>query len=214
MARRAASRSRFRAFAVGGQLRLRQAAARFIGGRRRRRAPRTPGAHPALPSGADRGLVPHHHRHARAAPTPAGRAQGDPVTATPTRDEAWELVTSMTQSDQLRRHMRSVEAAMRAYARRFGEDEERWAVLGLIHDWDYEAGPTAALHPVRGIAMLREKGCPDDILHAIASPPHYLNVPRDSHIRKALNAVDETSAFIVACALAKPAKPVRPVGPS
>src|SRR5260370_10696327 len=214
MAGRTAPRRRIRAFALGGQLRLGQAAARFIGCSRCRRAARAPGAHTALPSGADRGLVPHHHRHARAARTPADRAQGDPVTATPTRDEAWELVTSMTQSDQLRRHMRSVEAAMRAYARRFGEYEERWAVLGLIHDWDYEAGPTAALHPVRGIAMLREKGCPDDILDDIASHADYLSVPRDSHIRKALNAVDETSAFIVACALAKPAKPVRPVGPS
>jgi len=78
------------------------------------------------------------------------------ATHTPTRDEAWELVTSMTQSEQLRRHMRSVEAAMRAYSRKYGEDEERWAVLGLIHDWDYESGPTMDLHPMRGIQMLCE----------------------------------------------------------
>jgi predicted hydrolase (HD superfamily) len=136
------------------------------------------------------------------------------VTVQPTRDEAWELVTSMTQSEQLRRHMRSVEAAMRAYARRYGEDEERWAVLGLIHDWDYETGPTAELHPTRGIAMLREKGWPEDILGDIASHADYLNVPRDTNIRKTLNAVDEMCGFIIACALVKPDKSLSSVEPS
>ena len=126
------------------------------------------------------------------------------MSSTPTRDEAWELVTSMTQSEQLRRHMRSVEAAMRAYARRFGEDEERWGVLDLIHDWDYESGPTAELHPMRGIEMLREKGWPEDILEDIASHADYLNVPRDTNARRALYAVDEMCGFIIACALVKP----------
>src|SRR5207249_6929290 len=110
----------------------------------------------------DRGLVPGHDRHPRAAPGAARRSQGgDGLTTdthTPTRDEAWALVTELTRSETLRRHMRSVEAAMRAYARRFGEDEERWGVLGLIHDWDYESGPTLDLHPMRGIRMLRERG--------------------------------------------------------
>jgi predicted hydrolase (HD superfamily) len=122
----------------------------------------------------------------------------------PTREEAWALVTEMTQSETLRRHMRSVEAAMRAYARRFGEDEERWAVLGLIHDWDYESGPTLDLHPRRGIEMLSERGWPSDILEDIASHAEYLEVPRDTPIRKALFAVDEMSGFIIACALVKP----------
>jgi putative nucleotidyltransferase with HDIG domain len=122
----------------------------------------------------------------------------------PTREEAWALVNEMTQSETLRRHMRSVEAAMRAYARRFGEDEERWAVLGLIHDWDYESGPTAAQHPRRGIEMLRERGWPDDVLQDIASHAEYLDVPRDRPIRKALYAVDEMCGFIIACALVKP----------
>jgi predicted hydrolase (HD superfamily) len=122
----------------------------------------------------------------------------------PTREEAWGLVTEMTQSETLRRHMRSVEAAMRAYARRFGEDEERWAVLGLIHDWDYESGPTLDLHPRRGIEMLRERGWPPDILEDIASHAEYLDVPRDTPIRKALFAVDEMSGFVIACALVKP----------
>jgi putative nucleotidyltransferase with HDIG domain len=122
----------------------------------------------------------------------------------PTREEAWTLVTEMTQSETLRRHMRSVEAAMRAYARRFGEDEERWAVLGLIHDWDYESGPTPAQHPQRGIEMLRERGWPEDVLEDIASHAEYLDVPRDRPIRKALYAVDEMCGFIIACALVKP----------
>ena len=133
---------------------------------------------------------------------------------TPSREETWELVTSMTKSDQLRRHMRSVEAAMRAYARRFGEDEERWGVLGLIHDWDYESGPTLDLHPMRGIEMLREKGWPEDILGDIASHADYLNVPRDTSARKALYAVDEMCGFIIACALVKPDKSLSAVEPS
>jgi predicted hydrolase (HD superfamily) len=123
---------------------------------------------------------------------------------TPTRDEAWALVTELTQSETLRRHMRSVEAAMRAYARRFGEDEERWGILGLIHDWDYETGPTPDQHPVRGMTMLRERGWPEEIIEDIASHAEYLDVPRDTPIRKALYAVDEMCGFVIACALVKP----------
>jgi predicted hydrolase (HD superfamily) len=125
-------------------------------------------------------------------------------THTPTRDEAWGLVTEMTQSETLRRHMRSVEAAMRAYARRYGEDEERWAVLGLIHDWDYETGPSLDLHPMRGMKMLEERGWPEDVIQDIASHAEYLDVPRDTSIRKALFAVDEMCGFVIACALVKP----------
>lgn len=123
---------------------------------------------------------------------------------TPTREEAWELVCASTGSEQLRRHMLSVEAAMRAYARRFGEDEERWAVVGLIHDWDYESGPTPDQHPRRGIEMLRQRGWPEDLLEDIASHADYLQVPRDRLLRKALYAVDELCGFIIACALVKP----------
>jgi len=125
-------------------------------------------------------------------------------THTPSRDEAWGMVTELTQSETLRRHMRAVEASMRAYARRFGEDEERWGVLGLIHDWDYETGPTLDQHPMRGMQMLRERGWPDEIIQDIASHAEYLDVPRDTPIRKALYAVDEMSGFIIACALVKP----------
>ena len=127
-------------------------------------------------------------------------------THSPTREEAWALVTDMTQSETLRRHMRSVEAAMRAYARRFGEDEELWGVLGLIHDWDYESGPTPDQHPNRGIAMLRDRGWPEDLLQDLASHAEYLEVPRDTPIRKTLYAVDEMCGFIIACALVKPDK--------
>ena len=93
---------------------------------------------------------------------------------------------------------------MRAYAKRFAEDEQRWAVLGLIHDWDYESGPTPEQHPVRGIGMLRERGWPEELLEDIASHAEYLETPRDRPIRKALFAVDEMTGFIIACALVKP----------
>lgn len=126
------------------------------------------------------------------------------MTDQPTREQAWALVQESTQSETLRRHMRSVEAAMRAYARRFGEDEERWAVVGLIHDWDYESGPTLELHPMRGIQMLRERGWPEDVLEDIASHADYLDVPRNTPARRALHAVDEMCGFIIACALVKP----------
>jgi predicted hydrolase (HD superfamily) len=125
-------------------------------------------------------------------------------THTPTRDEAWALVQESTQSETLRRHMLSVEAAMRAYAARFGEDPERWGVLGLIHDWDYESGPTMDQHPMRGIGMLRDRAWPEDMLQDLASHAEYLHVPRDTPVRKALYAVDELCGFIIACALVKP----------
>lgn len=130
--------------------------------------------------------------------------QADTRTHLPSREEAWTLVQESTQSETLRRHMLSVEAAMRAYAARFGEDPGRWGVLGLIHDWDYESGPTLDKHPMRGIQMLRDRGWPEDLLDDIASHAEYLNVPRDTPIRKALYAVDELCGFIIACALVKP----------
>jgi putative nucleotidyltransferase with HDIG domain len=136
------------------------------------------------------------------------------TTHRPTREEAWQYVCELTESAQLRRHMLAVEAAMRAYARKFGEDEERWAVLGLIHDWDYESGPTLDKHPMRGIAMLRERGWPEDLLEDIASHAEYLDTPRDRPIRKALYAVDEMTGFIIACALVKPDRSLGSVEPA
>ena len=123
---------------------------------------------------------------------------------TPTRDQAWQLVQDNTKSETLRRHMRSVEAAMRAYARKFGEDEERYAVIGLIHDWDYERHPTLDQHPQEGIEELRALGWPEDYLEDIASHADHLHVERDSNLRRALYASDELCGFIIACALVKP----------
>src|SRR5204862_6495698 len=116
----------------------------------------------------------------------------------------WGLGQGSTRSDALRRDMRWVVAAMRAYARQFGGEEESWAVLGLSHDWDYESGPTLDLHPMRGIQMLREQGWPEDVLEDIASHADYLDVPRNTRKRITLNAVDELCGVIIACALVQP----------
>ena len=109
-----------------------------------------------------------------------------------------------TGSDSLRKHMLAVEAAMRAYARRFGEDEEKWGVTGLLHDMDYEKHPTPAEHPMVGVRELESRGYPEDVIHAIKGHADYLNVPRDTLMSKTLYAVDELSGFIVACALMRP----------
>ncbi|HEX6488613.1 MAG TPA: HAD family hydrolase [Candidatus Dormibacteraeota bacterium] len=121
----------------------------------------------------------------------------------PDREWAWAIVGEFTQSDQLKRHMLSVEAAMRAYARKFGQDDERWGVTGLIHDFDYESGPTT--HPARGLTILAERGVDQAMLDDIASHA-MLGVPRDTDLRRSLNAVDELCGFIIACALVKPDK--------
>ena len=126
------------------------------------------------------------------------------MTLEPTPKDAWLLIRESTRSETLIRHMRSVEAAMHAYAGRFGADPQRWATLGAIHDWDYEAGPTPEQHPIEGIRRLRELGWPEDLLQDIASHAQYLDVPRNTPIRKALFAVDEMCGFIIACALVKP----------
>ena len=109
-----------------------------------------------------------------------------------------------TESDSLRKHMLAVEAAMRAYARRFGEDEEKWGITGLLHDMDYEKHPTPAEHPMVGVRELKQRGYPEDVLHAIKGHADYLDVPRDTPMSKTLYAVDELSGFIVAVALMRP----------
>ena len=120
------------------------------------------------------------------------------------REESWELLCEWTESDSLRKHMLAVEAAMRAYARRFGEDEEKWGVTGLLHDMDYEKHPTPDEHPMVGVRELERRGYPEDVLHAIKGHADYLDVPRDTQMSKTLYAVDELSGFIVACALMRP----------
>ena len=120
------------------------------------------------------------------------------------REQSWELMCTWTQSDSLRKHMLAVEAAMRAYARRFGEDEEMWGITGLLHDMDYEKHPTPDEHPMVGVRELESRGYPEDVIHAIKGHADYLDVPRDTLMSKTLYAVDELSGFIVACALMRP----------
>ncbi|HUZ88786.1 MAG TPA: hypothetical protein VMU49_03035 [Candidatus Acidoferrales bacterium] len=122
----------------------------------------------------------------------------------PSREDAWRLVELGTRSQGLRRHMRSVEIVMRAYAVHLGEDPERWGRLGLIHDWDYEEGPSPEQHPLRGNELLRGRGWPEDLLQDIASHADRLGVTRNTPIRRALYAVDELSGFMIACALVQP----------
>lgn len=120
------------------------------------------------------------------------------------RDEAWKLMCEWTESESLRNHMLAVETAMRAYARKFGEDEEKWGVTGLLHDMDYEKHPTPSEHPMVGVRELERRGYPDDVLHAIKGHADYLDTPRDTLMSKTLYAVDELSGFITACALVRP----------
>ena len=121
------------------------------------------------------------------------------------RSEAWGLVCEYTQSDSLRRHMLSVEIAMRAYAEKWDEDIERWGVVGLLHDFDYERWPDPPDHPLQGATILAEKGVDNEIIYAIKSHADYLpDCPRLSRLDKTLYACDELSGFITACAMVRP----------
>ena len=126
------------------------------------------------------------------------------------------MMHEYTASESLRKHMLSVEGAMRAYARKFGEDEERWGTTGLIHDFDYERFPNNAHsateeHPAEGVKILRGKGYPEDILEAILGHAQYCNTPRQSQMAKTLFAVDELTGLITATALVRPSKSVHEV---
>lgn len=121
------------------------------------------------------------------------------------RAAAFDLVCEYTTSDSLRKHMLAVEVAMRAYARRFGEDEVRWGIVGLLHDFDYERWPDPPDHPLRGAEILAEHGYPTDVIYAIKSHADYLpDCPRVSLVDKALYACDELAGFITAVALMRP----------
>ena len=137
-------------------------------------------------------------------------------TTLPSRSDTLALVHEYTASESLRKHMLSVEAAMRAYAGKFGEDEERWGTTGLIHDFDYERFPNSAHspteeHPSEGVRILRAKGYPEDILQAILGHAQYCNTPRESRMAKTLFAVDELTGLITATALVRPTKSVHEV---
>jgi len=134
----------------------------------------------------------------------------------PTRDEALTILYEFTQSDSLRKHMLAVEAAMRAYAEKFGEDPERWGLAGLIHDFDYERWPNQEHsptngHPAEGVRILRERGWPEDVLEAILGHAQYSGVPRTSRMAKTLFAVDELTGLVTATALVRPSKSVHEV---
>lgn len=123
-----------------------------------------------------------------------------------TYSAALELMHEYTQSEALRKHMYSVEAAMRAYSKKYGEDEETWAIVGILHDFDYEMYPNAPDHPTKGSEILKEKGYPEDVRQAILGHANYMNVPRDTPMAKALYACDELCGFITACAVIRPNK--------
>ncbi|HET9004902.1 MAG TPA: HD domain-containing protein [Gemmatimonadaceae bacterium] len=134
----------------------------------------------------------------------------------PSREDALALVQEYTASDSLRKHMLSVEAAMRAYAGKFGGDPERWGLTGLVHDFDYEKFPNASHsateeHPAEGVRILRSKGYPEDILQAILGHATYCGVTRETPMAKALFAVDELTGLITASALVKPSRSVHEV---
>ena len=122
------------------------------------------------------------------------------------RESAWGLLTEFTQSESLRKHALAVEACMRAYARKSGEDEDKWGVVGLIHDFDYEKWTSLDDHPYKGNEILKERGYSDEIRLAIMSHAEYTGVPRQSPMEKTLFACDELAGFITACALVKPGK--------
>ncbi len=124
------------------------------------------------------------------------------------RDEAWQLLTEYTKSDSLLKHAMAVEAAVRGYARRFGEDEDDWGLVGLLHDFDYERWPSLDDHPFRGCEILREKGYPEWVTRAILSHADYSGVARESRLEKTLWACDEMAGFITAAALVRPSKSV------
>ncbi len=136
-----------------------------------------------------------------------------PSSELPSRDDALALMHEYTASESLRAHMLSVEAAMRAYAARFGEDPERWGLVGLIHDFDYERFPNNAHsateeHPAEGVRLLRARGYPEDMLQAILGHATYCGVARESKMAQTLFAVDELTGLITASALVRPSRSV------
>ena len=125
------------------------------------------------------------------------------------RDEAWRLLTEYTKNESLLKHAMAVEAAVRGYARKFGEDEEGWGITALLHDFDYERWPTLGDHPVKGSEILREKGYPEWMIRAILSHAMEITgVTRDSRLEKTLFACDEMAGFLTAASLVRPIKSI------
>jgi putative nucleotidyltransferase with HDIG domain len=128
-----------------------------------------------------------------------------------TREGAWAIVCEFVQSESLRRHMLAVEACMRAYADKFGEDRERWAVAALLHDFDWEIHPAAPDHPMKGEPILRERGVDEEIRRAILSHANYSGVGRVSLLERTLFACDELAGFLTACSYVKPGRSISEV---
>lgn len=131
----------------------------------------------------------------------------------PTRDEAWQLVCEFTQSESLRKHMLAVETCVRAYARKFGANEDTWGLAALLHDFDYERWPNNEHaadreHPAEGSTILRERGYSEEIIRAILSHADYCNVPRQSQLEHVLFACDELAGFLAACTYVRPSKSI------
>jgi predicted hydrolase (HD superfamily) len=124
------------------------------------------------------------------------------------RDDAWQLLNEFTSSDSLLKHAMGVEAAVRGYARIFGENEDEWGVVGLLHDFDYERWPTPNDHPFRGCEILRERGYPEWVTRAILSHADYSGVPRESRLEKTLWGCDEMAGFVTAASLVRPSKSI------
>jgi putative nucleotidyltransferase with HDIG domain len=134
---------------------------------------------------------------------------------TPTRDSAWRLLNEYTKSESLLKHALAVEAAVRGYARKFGEDEEGWGIVALLHDFDYERWPTLGDHPVRGSEILRQHGYPEWMIRAILShAAEITGVARESALEKTLFACDEMAGFITAASLVRPSKSVLDLEPT
>jgi putative nucleotidyltransferase with HDIG domain len=130
------------------------------------------------------------------------------------REQAWDILCEYTKGEPLRKHGLAVEAAMRAYARKYGEDEERWGIVGLLHDFDFEMHPNAEQHPKEGAPILRERGVPEDVVHAVLCHAPYLEalgVQRENMMDRAIYAVDELTGFITAVALVRPTKSIHEV---
>jgi predicted hydrolase (HD superfamily) len=131
-----------------------------------------------------------------------------------TRDAAWALLTEWTKSESLRKHALAVEASVRGYARQFGEDEDAWGFVALLHDFDYERYQTPADHPFRGCEELQRRGYPEWVTRAILSHADYSGVPRESTLEKTLYACDEMSGFVTAASLVRPSKSILDLEPA
>jgi putative nucleotidyltransferase with HDIG domain len=127
------------------------------------------------------------------------------------RQQAWDIVCEFVKSDSLRKHMLSVEACVAAYAQKFGEDEEKWAVTALLHDFDWEIHPNLPDHPTKGEAILEQRGVSEEIRRAILSHADFTGVPRTSPLEKTLFACDELAGFLTACAYVKPGRSIQEV---